>query len=1286
MTGNPRRIGWFVLLLCLASAPAFAQGTTAALTGVVVDKDSGVIPGATVVVKNNATGVSTTVVTNADGAYSLPALDPGTYTVTVSLQSFKTASYNDVRLLQSQTANLHTVLEVGAITDTVVVRSETSLVRTQSPTVSSTITHEFIQNVPRSDRSVLSFMVFLPGVDTPGSNSRGSTISGLPQNTINILIDGVSTENNLMSGDGFFSLVTPRQDAVEEVTLTTAAAGADQSAQGSATIRFVTRSGTNVYKGTVYEYFRHASLNANTFANGVLNRLAKPQQTVDQYGGSLGGPIVIPGVADGRGRAFFFFNQEESWQPNERSRTRTVLRDDAVLGNFSYNLVNPNTVNVLQLAKAKGQISTVDPTIAALLAQIQSSMQTSGVITPSATNLNTNSYAWLVPVSSVRHSPTGSVDFNLTSKHHLKGTYYWQRFSDSPDTLNSAEETVPGFPAHAGQHSYRTTGSVTLRSTLSSNMVNEVLSGWQWSPVDFFGDATPAMFVNQGGFFLGLPSVGSQLTNIGSQASGPEARNTVNWNLDDNFSWLKGNHNFKFGGDWTRITNWIDDWNVVPQANIGFNQTNDPANSMFTTANFPGATSGDLNNARNLYALLTGRVTSIPASAWLNEAGDQYIYNGHDLRKELMDEFGFYATDSWRWKPNVTITAGLRYELQLPMRETNGAASMTDLNSLCGISGVQASALGRDCNIFNPGSILASGVVPTFTAYNANSPGYHTDFNNFGPSVGLSYRPNVKSGFGRALLGDPEQATLSAGYTRTFNRERIDRFQNVYEALRGPSITATRGTSTGNYCLVCAGESWPLLFSQKDRLGAPAFPATPEFPITGTVSDSLRIFTEDIQVPYTDSWTAGFQRSLGKNMAVEVRYIGNENKKPWASENWNTPNWVENGILDEFKIAQANLRANVLAGRGGTFAYMGPNTGTSPLPIFLASFSGQPSGNAVNQALYTSTQFTNSTWVDRLDPYAADPEGIASNLWTGNSGTWRNNALKAGLPANFFVMNPSANGAQVWRNLGGSTYNSLQIDLRRRFSQGLQVQASYTYARRWALENVDLHLPLMNRRSTSSQPQAFKVLWVYDVPVGRGRRYGADFNKWVNGLVGGWQFSGAGRVQAPLFRLTNTKLVGISFDEAQKEFKNIRILTDPDTGVVTVWNMPQDIIDNTRRAFNTDVTTDSGFANDDVPSGRYFAPACGPEAFGYNAHDCAPDLFFYGKWFGEFDFKFTKRFPLGFKNAVFDFDVEVFNALNAINFNQSLSPSLQSANANVFRITSQASSARTGQLVWRVSW
>jgi hypothetical protein len=433
----------------------------------------------------------------------------------------------------------------------------------------------------------------------------------------------------------------------------------------------------------------------------------------------------------------------------------------------------------------------------------------------------------------------------------------------------------------------------------------------------------------------------------------------------------------------------------------------------------------------------------------------------------------------------------------------------------------------------------------------------------------------------------------------------------------------------------------------------------------------------------------GLQRSLGKDMAVEVRYIGNQNKQAWTQEAWNGANWIENGFLDEFRLAQANLRANVAAGRGGTFAYKGPGTGTSPLPIFLAAFAGQPAANAGNEALYTSSLFSNTNFVSNLDPYNPGPDSIASLLWFGQSNpsvtSSRPNILAAGYPSNFFVMNPNVNGASVMRNLGHGKYNSMQVDVRRRFSQGLQVQMSYTYARGVTYSDVDLHLPLLERRGTNI-PHAVKLLWVYDLPIGHGRRFGSDFNKWIDGVVGGWQFSGSGRIQQPLFRLANTKLIGMSFDEAQKAFGQIRVVIDPVTGATTVWDMPQDIIDNTRKAYNTDPTTITGFANNDVPTGRYFAPACGPDKYGLNALDCAPDLFFKGRWFGEYDFKLTKRFPLGFKKAVFDFDVEVFNALYAKNFSQSLSPALQNANNNVFRITGTQSAARTGQMVWRVSW
>ena len=322
----------------------------------------------------------------------------------------------------------------------------------------------------------------------------------------------------------------------------------------------------------------------------------------------------------------------------------------------------------------------------------------------------------------------------------------------------------------------------------------------------------------------------------GNFANAPEERNTWNWTVDDSFSYLKGAHTMMFGGNFTRVINWIDDWNTVQQVNLGFNTTNDPAESMFTQANFPGSSTGDRNNARALYALLTGRVASLPGTLRLNEAGTEYIYNGHIIQRERMDEYSFFAQDQWRWKPNLTVTAGVRYELQYPMVPTNGVFTTTGIEDLCGPSGEAPSVGGRFCNLFNPGSLLNEGVKPEFVRYEANNKGYSVDYNNIAPNIGISWRPNVQSGFLRTLLGDPEVATVSSGFSRSYNRERFDRFTAVYGGNPGATLSATRGTGSNNFPLVLPGESWPILLRETNRLGPPAFNPTPVLPIPATTT------------------------------------------------------------------------------------------------------------------------------------------------------------------------------------------------------------------------------------------------------------------------------------------------------------------------------------------------------------------------------------------------------------------------------------------------------------------
>ncbi|HEY0874290.1 MAG TPA: TonB-dependent receptor [Vicinamibacterales bacterium] len=1271
-----------ILLLGVAGARAQTGSNTATLTGSVVDSGGGVIPGATVEVKNDATGVVESVVTNASGVFSVPGLNAGTYSVTVSLTGFRTYVINAIRLIGGTTAEVKATLEVGELSETVEVRGGATLVQTQSTTVTSTLTTEQLTSLPLVSRNGLNAVSLLPGVTQTGT-VRNSTINGLPQNTINIAIDGISVSNNLQTSDGFYAQVFPRMDAVEEVTVSGATPGADGGALGSVQIGFVTRSGTNRFDSSVYHYYRSPKLNTNYYFNEIRD-LPKNDVTVHQFGGRVGGPIV-------RNKAFFFFNYEQFYLPNEATRTRTIISPTAQSGVFQYETSNGlASVDLLDLAARNGQVATPDPTITNLLAQIRAAALTEGTITQN-TNPNTQAYARLAPSKRDEYAPTGRVDYNLTDAHRLSGTYYWQRIISRPDFLNSFEPTFPGFPNWGDQTSYRRTGSVSLRSTMSSAVVNEAKFGFQSSPVDFYSVLGPESFANQGGYAI---SLGFGLDNA-HRVNSPNIRNTPSWSLENSLNWLKGQHSFKFGGTFTRVTNISNSWNIAPTVSLGLDQNNDPANAMFTTANFPGASNANLSDARALYALLTGRVTAVNGTARQDVTTGEYVYLGGLEQRAGMKEFGFYAQDSWRVTPTLTLNGGLRWEVQLPFYGITDTWSAATLEDLCGLSGVGSGPQGQPCNMFKPGVIGNPGVVPQYRAYDADNPGYDTKWGNVAPNIGVAWRPNVQSGFLRTVLGDPEQATLRAGYSLSYNRERMDRFTSLVGNNPGGTTSANRNATNGN--LVLPGETWPVLLRDSSRLGPPAVcddndinascvPRAPQYPILATTSNNINVYDPDIDLPYVQSWSAGIQRSLGANSAIEVRYVGNQNTRAWGTENWNERVLFENGFYDEFKVAQANLRANIAAGRGNTFAYTGA-PGTAPLPIYLAHLNG--SADAGNPAAYTGNNWTNTTFSGRLALHNPNVSSAANDLY--NDLGRRANALRAGLPANFFVMNPQVNNANIMRSTGGSRYHSMQIEYRRRLAQGLLVNASYTYARSFSYASESYARERFYLES-AGVPHAWRMNWNWQIPVGHGRRFGNDLNPVLNGILGNWEFSGTGRVQIQSFALTGVRLVGMTKDDLQAAFK-IRKAVDPATGVLNVYSLPEDIILNTRRAYNVSATTADGYsAALGAPEGRYIAPASTPDCIYMFEGDCGSRRFFlHGPMFKKFDIRMTKKFPFGNK-AAFDLSFEFMNVFNTVNYNATMNPG---TGATIFQVTSgyrdtgvdvNDPGGRIGQIVWRVSW
>jgi hypothetical protein len=1211
----------------------------------------------------------------------VPSLDPGTYAVTVTAAGFKQVVLQGVKIDTGTPATANATLEVGAATETVVVQGGGEVVQTQSANISTTLNITQVASLPLVSRNPLNFVTLLPGVNTASIN-RNSTINGLPTSAIDITIDGINAQDNFQkSTDGFFTRVAPSLDSIEEVTVSTATPEAQGGAMGGAQIKFITRQGGNDFHGGLYEYFRNPWLNSNywftnrdvapfnvktgqncTAANYNPDDCKAPRARVlfNQYGGRLGGPILIPKLFNGRNKAFFFVNFEASNQPSQVSRQRTILTPDAQAGIFKYAGA-PNGINLLQLAAGKGQTGTIDPVIGKLLADIRGATNGTGGIT-NLTDPNVQRFTYNPTGSSTAKRPTVRFDVNITEKHHFEATWTYTDQRGGPDFLNNVEPQFPGFPNQGSQPADRYLGSVAVRSTLTPTLVNEARAGMSGGPSRFNPTASAADFsgsvANQAGFNLNINSFLSLTTATATSA--PSRRNPKFSDISDNATWTHGAHSISFGGRYSWVTLTFNQQTLVPTINFGVD-TNDPANALFTTANFPNASSTDLTNAKNLYAILTGRVTAINANARLVESG-KYVYLGNAFERGRQREWGYFAQDSWRFRPNLTLNYGLRWELQLPPIPLNGSYATVTPDALWGISGPG--------NLFKPGTL--TGKATQFDQFKEGTPAYNTDYKNFAPSFGFAWSPNWKSGWLKRLSGDSGETVVRGGYSIAYSRQGINAgFRGIFSANPGITITTNRDLTIGNLVTNQGNDRLPVLLRETSRLGPPAFQAAPTYPFTAQITNSANIIDPNIKAPYVQSWTFGIQREITKNMAVEVRYVGNRFLQGWTTYNLNNVenNIVENGLLNEFKLAQANLRANIAAGRGNTFAYFGPGTGTSPLPITLAYFAGFPASQAGDASRYTTaansgnSNFTSSTFVNTL---ALNNPNICNSVGTGNcatssysanldaSATFRANALKAGLPANFMLTNPDLRGgANLTGNGGYTTYNALQVELRRRMAKGLLVQANYQFAKAFSSSRVSFRAPRVNTLDTlgsSTLRHAFKVNWVYELPIGKGKTLFGKSGGLLDRLIGGWEFDGAGRVQSgALFDLSASNggpvnLVGMT----QKELRDAYKLRFDDAKKI-VYILPQDIIDNTIRAFSVSATTASGYSGT-PPTGRYLAPANGPNCIQVYSGQCAPQsVIVTGPKFTRFDLSLVKRVKV---NERFNFELraEFLNAFNNINF------------------------------------
>lgn len=1263
---NSLMLAMLVLLVQLS-----VQAQTGSIGGTVTDANGAVVPGASVTI-TGAAGQEYTVTTNSSGTFLVPAVGNGLYTVTVSSNNFKKTEVKNVKVDVGTPATVDVTLEAGLQTETVLVTSGGEVLQTATATVGTSIQGRQITETPIQSRDALDLVTTLPGTNTVGT-VRTSSINGLPKSAISITIDGVDVQDSfLKSSDGFFTYVRPRIDAIDEVTVSTANPGAESSGDGAVGIRFVTRRGTNDYTGGLYWQHRDESLNANNWWNNRIGT-ARQKLRLNQFGGRVGGPIPFfnfgeggPMFHSGKDRAFFFVNYEEYRIPEASpTLTRTVLLPEGINGTFRYGAGGANTVNLFTVAANNGLPSTPDPTVLNILNAINAATQTTGTFRAAAGTAARRLYDFQNTGMQKRRFLATRIDVNVHKNHSIENVLNYQPFRSTADFLNGLSSAFPGFDNAGAQNSDRWSNSTAVRSTLGQNIVNEARYSRLWGESGFTLVGGTNFFDSfMGGYRLTLGAV----TEAGIRFN-DQIRTSPTYDFSDNLTWIKGNHTMTFGGQYKIIKTKDNSNNQFrPQVTLGVQAQDTPLlantvggafNSTAANPNFPGASATEIAEAAAIYAMLTGRVSGYNTNAYLGADG-QYKLNGPLYREVRQDTYGVYAQDSWRIRPNLTVSFGVRWQPQTGYQMmTENFSRPQNFDQVFDVSGPG--------NLFSPGTL--TGQVPLIRGNTKGERAFETDWNNFAPSIGVVWSPEFGGGFMKTLFGEAGKSVFRGGFSRAFIREGTLLTSNtlgqnpggilararVFGAAVNPFTPGTLFRTPGN-----------------PNLAAPVTPATPGYPRTlDPNTDSVLEFSPDLKTGYVDSWSFGYQRELDKNTVVEFRYVGNRGKDMHMVVLQNEINAIENGLGAEFAIAQANLIANRAAGRGNTFAHFALGD-TSPLPITVSYLqAGNP--NPALAASYTAANFTNATQINALNPINPNVQGFAAYLESQQG--FRNNRVAAGRPANFINNCPTTIGfCFAVENAETSSYDSGVIELRRRLSNGLRVQASYTFGKAFTNayaaastaffglgagdQSNSAPVTLRNRDIDNSTSQvdlrhAFKFDATYDLPFGKGRQFGGGSNWATNAIIGGWSIAPVLRWQSgsPIL-LENIQLVGMTAKDLQKAvnvYKDETYLVPSGAGGTQTTfptYLPGDIITNTIRAYSFNI---NGYTNG-APTGRYIAPANFGNCQARSPGQCGfRKLVLYGPSFFKLDAAVMKKIQFTEKSNV-ELRATFFDVLNKTNW------------------------------------
>jgi len=1132
----------------MAAGSIVAQEVTGRFDGTVKDETKAVIPGAKVTATHTATNTVYTATTTANGRFTIPQVRLGTFTVAVEAPNFRRTLVKDVTVEVGKSSTLNITMQVGGVQEEVIVDASQAqeLVNTTDAELSTVVDERRVLELPLNGRNASHLALNEAGVyfeRSPDGQGNKLLVHGQRHSSVNISLDGIDTQDNLIRTSTIMldqPLLALSAENVQEFKVVTGISSAEYS-RGGAQISAVTRSGTNNFNGSVFLFHRNTIFNANTFFNNSAG-VERPKLIRNQFGGRIGGPIW-------KDKTFFFFGYEQQRQSRGISVNRLVYTQEARQGIFRYldNVLttpenvaaNPGLVRSVNLLECSANVQATigeDCVDSRFNAANPTSLDPfiSGTVFPEiplpnnfviGDGLNTGGYRFNSASLLFQHLPSFRLDHKISENHDFFATFNYTDREIDGDFINDGEPRYPGLGPLKARLTHSRAFGGGLRSTFTPTIFNEFRVGFlggqnafqRKQPFD-----TP--------FTLNLNTI----SDLYEPGGGDSARDNATLHIRDSLTWVTGNHQVKFGGEFRH--RYVDNYsffNSLPEILLDDND-NPPGFSESDLERLAtGVTSGDIESAdyeraRDLQNNLVGAISGVEIRYNATSADSGFVLGAPERRKYRVREFDWFVQDNWNIIPNLTLNLGVRWEYAGVPVETQGLLLLPEGNedAIFGVSGT--------AGYFNPG-IFGGTPCPTLgnlplapTTTNARAlindctvkyslagsnngrPLWNNDYNNFSPVLGVAWSP----------FGDGK-TSIRAGF-------RVSYAQNNFNIVDG-NADDNEGLTVNQDCVPTDTNCTTNPLFLRDLGGNVPAPPVPTFalPSSRSILDSttqdIRTFKRDLATPNYTEWTVGIQREILPNLAVEIRYVGNRGNKLRRVEDFNEYNInaldtvTGTTFLQSFALAQQNLACN----RANNETRFDDNRGFAcnvANPLMDALFGADQTRLARDTSGLRTALDRNSPG-EFLDELLVDRSSLPSSGQSRiRGGTFWGAVLAGRLPLNFFSANPFLASSRRLTNTSFSTYHALELEARKRFSDGLTIQANYTFEK--ALSDFDGDDSILTNDTRASSVRnsrysvrqimprhLFKANWIYELPFGKGKRFNSN-NGFLGTLLSGWQFGG----------------------------------------------------------------------------------------------------------------------------------------------------------------------------------